>query len=141
MTVGPYGGAFTATVFDPSAASALAAPGAPSFTAPQVQVIDASPVTQGALTYLVATLPALGTTSSGRLIERVVITGPSGSYAYVHAGDAFDRRSVRDISLSGELDVADYNPALYVPPATPLVVVWNATSGVAFASLQWRDLT
>lgn len=130
MTVGPTGGVFSGTVWDPSSAP-TASGTIPAI--PQTRVIDANPSTG------VATLPPAGSTGGGRLVRRVTVAGPAGSSARLFIGDYTNGHNLVDGSSTGSFDVAEYNPELYVSVGAALTVTWDRP-GAAFMRVEWMDL-
>lgn len=59
------------------------------------------------------------------LVRRCVVQGPTDTQAQLYTGEVVEDLALADGTLSGDFDVADNYQPLYVPPATPLIVVWT----------------
>jgi hypothetical protein len=75
----------------------------------------------------------------GALVRRIVVQGPVSSLARVYAGEP-DPLNLADATASGWSDVADYAQPLYLPPYTPLVVVWTDAADQNIADPDGRAL-
>jgi len=84
-----------------------------------------------------ATFPAVANLE--RMVRRICVSGPADTECRVYVG-AVQATNLADGTSRGELDVAEYPAGMEWPANRELVLVWDASSGDAFARIEYDGM-